>query len=236
MVLKNEFNLSDFFKRNFQLFVILGIFGAFTIYLKGFFNEKDPNILIEYGIIASFLITILISLVIICNSFENISFEKFSLENIMNSLDAFFLVGKGNITRGLFLIPFIVFLLAIISTILTSFGDALPAILSTGVWVISVILFFNLFQYLIQVKKNWNIIVNYLVKFEVILLVLYLGIHFYSPTLPESYSKLLDTLFVTMIGFPIGAILGILMGAILDKLGFFARFKPQKQKTNEKKT
>jgi hypothetical protein len=230
MVLKFEFELSKFFKANFQLFVILGIFGAFTIYLKNFFDIKDPSLPIEYGIISSFLITILISLVIIRNSFENLPFEKISLENIMNSLDAIFLVGKGNIKRGLFLIPFIVFLLALISTILTTFSDALPAILSTGVWVIAIILFFNLFQYLIQVKKNWNIIANYLLIIEITSLILY----FFVSILPESYSILLKTLFLLMVAFPLGGLIGITIGVILDKLGIIEKIKMKKQKIESK--
>jgi len=233
MVLKFEFELSKFFKANFQLFVILGIFGAFTIYLKNFFDIKNPSLAIEYGIISSFLITILISLVIIRNSFENLPFDKISLENIMNSLDAIFLVGKGNIKRGLFLIPFIVFLLALISTIITTFSDALPAILSTGIFVISIILFFNLFQYLIQVKKNWNIIANYLLKIEITSFILYLIIHYFASILPESYSILLETLSILMVAFPLGALLGIMIGTILHKLGIIEKIKMKKAKNRE---
>ena len=239
MNLKFEFELSKFFKSNFQLFVIMGIFGAFTIYLKGFYNSEYPSLLIEYGIVSSFLISILISLVIIRNSFENISFENISFnlnsfENIMNLLDALFFVGKGNIKRGLFLMPFIAFLFVLISIILTTFSDTLPAILSIGIKIVAVILFFNLFQYLLNAKKNWNIVAKYLVITETIALILYLIVHSYASILFKSFSELLETLLLLMICFPIGTLFGILLGAILDKLGIMKKLR-EEQKNKDKK-
>jgi len=234
MVLKYEFTLSKFFDATFHLFVILGIFGAFTLYLKGFFDPNNPNILIQYGIICSFLITILISIVIVYRSFENISFENLSLENINDFVDAIFLVGKGNIKRGIFLILFIIFLSSIISTILTTFSDSLPLILSTGVTIAGVIIFFNLFQYLINAKTNWNIIANYLLKIEIISAFSWVVIHFFSPVLPQSYTILMETLLKLMVAFPVGALIGILIGATLKKFGIITLIKTKKGKRRKK--
>nr|WP_320160257.1 hypothetical protein [uncultured Methanoregula sp.] len=234
MAIINEFELSTFFKDNFQLFVILGIFGAFTLYLKGFLVSENLNIILEYGIISSFIIAILISLLIIRNSFENISFNhdsfESSLETFIDVLQAIFLVGKGNILRGLFLIPFIFFIITLISTIFTSFSSKLPSLFSAAATIITTILFFNLFQYLVDIKKNWNTVANYLVGLEIVSIALLAIIHLWFP----SFSELAERLVSLMIGFPLGALAGIFIAATIEKLGFLGKYTNAKQRKKKK--
>lgn len=153
-----EFNLADFFSLNSTLFVIMGIFGALSIYLHQIALKDSSEIpqlftflgikinSIDFSIATSLMILILISLLIIYRLIFFGTQEAFQ-PNI------------GNITRIIFLLFFIGFIFGVVNFILNT-PEYYRSIYLISIFIgifIGVFLFFGLLDLLSKIIKKLRI-------------------------------------------------------------------------------
>lgn len=79
---KVGFQIEAFFEENYKLFVIIGVFGALSIYLEKLFKDYNMSFL-QVGIVACFILFIQVSLVILYRALKTQDNEPISLSLIM---------------------------------------------------------------------------------------------------------------------------------------------------------
>jgi hypothetical protein len=113
-----DFDLWGFLDRNSKLFVTLGIFGAFTLYLGSFKTEDfkqiiDPRI-IDFGILSCLFLILVIGLSILVNAYKDIEIRQFPA----------YIIETGNYKRAGFVIPYIIFIGIISYTIISLYSNS----------------------------------------------------------------------------------------------------------------
>lgn len=141
----SDFQIGVFLEDNYRLFAIIGIFGAFSIYLGELCRDYNMPIL-QLGIMACFTLFILISLVIFERSFRSYSDEPTSL--------SFLMMNKGNFERFLFIIPFSMLIMTIIYFISTTFQEPLNALLGMLLYVSGMMVYLGFLSIIIMKTKN----------------------------------------------------------------------------------
>lgn len=105
-----DFQIRVFLDENSDLFVIMGVFGALSIYLNTILTSIDPqsssavNAMLQIGIVSSLFLFILVSLIIFYNALRTHG-EPIPL--------SFFQPNTGNLLRILLLVPFFLLVLAV---------------------------------------------------------------------------------------------------------------------------
>jgi len=120
---KVDFKIEAFFEENYKLFVIIGVFGALSIYLEKLFKDYNMSFL-QVGIVACFILFIQVSLVILYRALKTQDNEPISLSLIMLS--------KGNVERVSFIISFAILIVVIFYFALTAFGGPLNALMGAS--------------------------------------------------------------------------------------------------------
>jgi len=100
-----DFDFGNFLECNQKLFVVLGIFGALTVYMNNLFSSNliRESYYLGFGIVSSLLIFTIVSAQIIFNAV------------LIYDIKSFLSTSIGNFKRIIFLIPFSVLVLVIIS-------------------------------------------------------------------------------------------------------------------------
>jgi hypothetical protein len=113
-----DFQIRAFLDENSNLFVIMGVFGALSIYLNNILATIEPqssspvNAMLQIGIVSSLFLFILVSLIIVYNALKTHG-EQVPI--------SFFRPNIGNLVRILFLVPFLLLILAVSYFVFTSF-------------------------------------------------------------------------------------------------------------------
>lgn len=153
--MNDEFDLEDFLKNNQQLFTVMGIFGAISIYLitinkdipEGF--SKD---MLQFGIPASLILFLITSWVI----FQNLIKKRDERIPLSISL---FIFRWGNIMRFIFAIPFLILIISICFYIIINYYEPLKLTLGLGLSPISIMVFFGIFVIILE-KVRYKIMVS----------------------------------------------------------------------------
>ena len=106
--------IEEFLKNNYQLFAIMGVFGALSVYLTTLPGSDD--LFFQIGIVASFTLFILVSLLILLKGHEKF-IDMSSNVSLKIIIDNFLL--------GLFIFPLYLLVVTISFYIFTSFSKPL---------------------------------------------------------------------------------------------------------------
>lgn len=142
---KVDFKIEAFFEENYKLFVIIGVFGALSIYLEKLFKDYNMSFL-QVGIVACFILFIQVSLVILYRALKTQDNEPISLSLIMLS--------KGNVERVSFIISFAILIVVIFYFALTAFGGPLNALMGMILYVLGMMSFFGFLNLITMKAKN----------------------------------------------------------------------------------
>jgi hypothetical protein len=138
-----DFDLWDFLDRNSKLFVTLGIFGAFTLYLNSFKEVIDQKF-INFGILACLILILVIAFSILANAYKDLKIQNFPM----------YVIETGNLKRAGFVIPYIIFISIITLTIISLYSSSnLFDFFGIFAFILGVIIALRFFAILI-VKKN----------------------------------------------------------------------------------
>lgn len=121
--MSDKFNLDDFLKQNQQLFTVMGIFGAVSIYLITLIKDSPDNAsknYIQIGILASLFLFTLVSAVILQNLFKNTDGSEPQL--LIISLD--------NLGRIIFAVPFLTLTVSMYIYMIFNFTKTINAIVA----------------------------------------------------------------------------------------------------------
>lgn len=142
---KVGFQIEAFFEENYKLFVIIGVFGALSIYLEKLFKDYNMSFL-QVGIVACFILFIQVSLVILYRALKTQDNEPIPLSLIMLS--------KGNVERVSFIISFAILIVVIFYFALTAFGGPLNALRGMILYVLGMMSFFGFLNLITMKAKN----------------------------------------------------------------------------------
>lgn len=135
----NDFQLDLFLKDNHQLFTIMGIFGAISIYLNTLSQGSDIQSL-RVGIVSSFVLFIVVSLVIFLKAFKTHDDESVPL--------AFLTPSKGNFKRILFIIPFSLLIITITTFLINAYPEPSNAIFGFFLYILGMPVFFGIISFI----------------------------------------------------------------------------------------
>ena len=174
----DPFRLSKFFVLNKDLFIVFGVFGAFSLYLTTFLNGNQGSSTItnysikigeislnfmNFGIAACLIILLILSLLIIIEAIQAPP-EKRNL--------IYYTTGKGSIERILFIIPFIIFIFGISGYLYSRFTGEIDIILPLISFVLGFCVFFILIRQII-IECGASLKIFFIVSFILTLFVGY---------------------------------------------------------------
>ena len=150
---KVGFQIGAFFEENYKLFVIIGVFGALSIYLEKLFKDYNMSFL-QVGIVACFILFIQVSLVILYRALKTQDNEPIPLSLIMLS--------KGNVERVSFIISFTIVIEAIFYFIFVAFIEEhlnvlmgmIYALMGMILYVLGMMSFFGFLNLITMKAKN----------------------------------------------------------------------------------
>lgn len=115
----NDFQFGIFLEKNYHLFVIIGIFGALSIYLNTMDLKTIPTVsaMLQIGIAASLFLFVLVSVLIFFNAFKNHDGGPIPLSYFIPPT-------MGKLMRILFIAPLFLLVLVIIYFVYNTFPEA----------------------------------------------------------------------------------------------------------------
>lgn len=146
----DHFRLNKFFTLNKDLFIVFGVFGAFSLYLTTFLNGNTFSTAkvdysftigefvfnyIKFGIAACLLILLILSIIIILQAIQVPPNKR----NII-----YYTTGTGSIERLLFIIPFTFFIFGISAYLCSTFYGEIGVIIPIFSFVLGFCVFFIL--------------------------------------------------------------------------------------------
>lgn len=139
------FQIEAFLKENYQLFAIIGVFGALSIYLTNLSADGDTFI-IQIGITSSFILFILVSFVIFWKGREKLrdmSSPNVSLKVIIN-----------NSKLVLFMVPFYLLIAAIAYYVMDAFSKPLEIVFGMVIFMLGAISSFGFLSMMDNKVRN----------------------------------------------------------------------------------
>ncbi len=145
---RNNFELDKFLKDNQHLFAIMGIFGAIAIYLITIERNSAyiGKNLLQFGIVASFILFILTSLIVFLKALERDADMPIPL--------TFSILKKEDWKRIFFIIPFFMLIITMFAFIIINFLGPLMAILGLISYVFGMVVFFGIFTVMFNIFKG----------------------------------------------------------------------------------
>ncbi len=133
----NDLQIGVFLKENYHLFVIIGVFGALSIYLNTMGIKTTPTVstMLQIGIVSSLFLFVLVSGIIFFNALKSHGDGPIPL--------SFFIPPTiGKLVRILFIIPFFLLVLAISYFVVNTFPEASNVVLGVILLFIGIMVFF----------------------------------------------------------------------------------------------
>ncbi len=152
----DDFQLDIFLEENQPLFTVMGIFGAISIYLTSLM--QDSNQYLQFGIVSSFVLFVIVSVVIFIKAFKRRNNELIPLD--------FLMFNKANMERLLFIIPFLMLIMTIAQFLVSAYKTASFGLFGISLYILGVPVFFgiiNLFRKK-SMKINFFILIIILVS------------------------------------------------------------------------
>ena len=149
---KGGFQIEAFLEENYKLFVIIGVFGALSIYLETLFIDYNmPMPILQLGMVTCFTLFIVVSLVILYRALKTQDNEPIPLSLIMPSI--------GNFVRIFFVISFAILIVVIFYFVLTAFGGPLNAFMGVILYVLGMMCFFGFLSMVTMKAKNKGLVI-----------------------------------------------------------------------------
>jgi hypothetical protein len=240
----DPFRLTKFFLTNKDLFIVFGVFGAFSLYLTTFLTDSQkipvtfdytiqigtfPFNYLKFGIASCLLLLLILGLLIIFQAFETPPSRRKLL---------YYISGTGSIERFVFIIPFIFFLFGISEYLYSTFNSEIGLIIPIFSAVAGYCAFFILLREMINAFGK-SLKAFFIISF-ILSMIVGTAQQIATPLIPST-SLLLNTIFTynMMFGQGIGLLLLFsfawllfeLVKILKNRLGFNKKPMPEKLKT-----
>ncbi|MHC1582222.1 MAG: hypothetical protein ACXQT5_04395 [Candidatus Syntropharchaeia archaeon] len=214
----NDFQIGVFLKDNYHLFVIIGVFGALSIYLNTMDLKNTPtvSIMLQIGIVSSLFLFVLVSGIIFFNALKS--------HDGPIPLSFFIPPSIGKLVRILFIVPFFYWYIAISYFVVNTFPGPSNVVFGYTLSWVAVMVFFVLLAIIEPKLKNKRFA-------GIFVLLLFLAV---VSGLGNYYATKYD--FVPVAFFCSSLASGSVIGLIIIPIAYFyEKYKIKKGNSNNKK-